>query len=204
MTHTLRQTQEPPVQRGRYRWDPDPPRPSDAPRTLIGAARAGGDAAADEICDQHLPALFALAYMILRDRGRAEIAIIESITDACRPAPGHVHDGDLRRDLARRTYAWCMSWLASTQRPDSSPVPDPRTLPPGSALAAMAGLEIIGAQQRAAAALVLYGKHTYGEAADVLKVPARTLAGQLSSVMRDYRAAGEPTPERAARPPNLS
>ncbi|WBQ03878.1 hypothetical protein [Kribbella sp. CA-293567] len=125
----------------------------------IGAPVAT-ELAAETICDQHGAALFALASVLVSDRGFAEAAVVNVIsagfpaTSMAVPMPV----AEMRRHLAKRVYLSCGSRPAE-----------------GKAVAA---------QEQTALALTHYGHLTYRAVADLLGLSGAEVARCLESALR--------------------
>lgn len=124
----------------------------------------------EEVWDRHGRSVYALACALLGDEEAAARAVQLGMSDLART--GGVSADEARRSLARHVYRRSQELVA--------PSPRSRQLPP-----AMVWLGQLAHLQRSSLALCMYGGHTHREAAALLGVPALTVAGLLSSGLRE-------------------
>ncbi|MGW0667572.1 hypothetical protein [Streptomyces sp. NPDC002746] len=135
------------------------------------------------VYDRHGDALFSLALLLCRDVDRAVDAVVATVTQACATASDPMSDArrkSLAADLWHR-YASDPGAQASPQSPPPGCLPHPD----GQS----------GEQEQALLGLVLFGCHTYGQAAALIGVSAPSAAVHLRSVLR--RAADVRSDRRA-------
>ncbi|MCM2416166.1 hypothetical protein [Streptomyces sp. RKAG290] len=134
------------------------------------------------VYDHHGDALFSLALLLCRDVDRAVEAVVATVTQACATASDPMPDTkrqSLAADLWRRYAA---DPCAQPSQPDPALRSEPYSDGPS------------GDQDQALLGLVLFGCHTYGQAAALVGVSAPSTAVHLRSVLR--RAAGDVPADR--------
>jgi RNA polymerase sigma-70 factor (ECF subfamily) len=178
---------------------------SEVDARLVQRARRGDDTAFADLMRRHDAALRRLAFHLLDDRDAMDDVLQEVYVKAHRALPGFRSDATLRTWLHRVAYNACMDELRrrrgrihaplteALERPD--PAADPvEALGERSALAA--ALAALPPGERAAVLLVDAAGFDYAAAAEVLGVPAGTVASRLSRARGALRRALETTPDR--------
>jgi len=135
------------------------------------------EAELQDLWDRHGSSVYQLACALLGDTTAAQQAVTMAMSDLADAGPRSVPP--TRRSLVRHVF-WRSQELGSVT---------PRTLrvPP-----TMVWLGELAQLQRACLALCLFGGHTHREAAGLLDVPPATVAGMLTSGLRElgHLAAG--------------
>lgn len=145
---------------------------------------------AEQLCDDHVVALYALAYLLTSRRDLATYVVAGAIDDlSARPEPDCREDRvDIRSELARLIYLGSRALeRGAPQEPfpvhDEGAADEPRSTP-----TAMTSLEALPDQQREAIALCLYGGQSYRDTAELLGLPAESVAGLLASGLHELAA----------------
>jgi len=132
----------------------------------------------EELWERHGRAVYALACALLGDEAAAEQAVTLAIRDLARS--GNSASTNTHRSLARHVYLRSQAIAGETTGPQELP----RT---------MVWLGQLAQLQRTCLALCVFGGHTHREAASLLGLPPRTVAGLLRSGLHELgRAAPEP------------
>jgi DNA-directed RNA polymerase specialized sigma24 family protein len=173
---------------GSYRAGAEPRSARFDERALVRLALRGDVSAPGQIFDRHGTALFSLACTLLGDHEDAESVVVEVIVAACSKPGATRPGGSLRHELARLTYLRCVR-LGTRDEVRPVQLSDLTESGHGSAIAVMTELWIAARRQRAAIALVKFGDYTCPEVADLLGLPAATVAGLLRSGLRDLQVA---------------
>jgi hypothetical protein len=124
-----------------------------------------------DLWDHHGTAVYALACAVLGEERAAMQAVTLGMTDVAR-SHDSVAARDARRSLSRHVYCRSLAVLGDPSLP--------RHLPP-----AMLWVADMAPLQRACLALCCFGGHTYTEAAELLGVPAVTVAELLTAGLRE-------------------
>lgn len=132
--------------------------------------------------DRHGDALFSLALLLCRDVDRAVDAVVATATQAHTMASGSMPDAERQR-LAADLWRRCAD-VPHSRLPQANPV----------SLHDVDRSDASSEQEQALLGLVLFGCHTYGQAAARIGLSAPTAAAHLRSVLR--RAAGPPSQHR--------
>src|SRR5581483_9518533 len=142
------------------------------------------------------PGLRGLAFRLLGDRTRMDDALQEAYVKAYRALPGFRGESSPGTWLYRIAYNACLDELKRTRavvdlesvRERAQPAPDPaETLSTRETLAQAIGA--LPPEDRAAVLLVDAEGFDYGSAAEVLGIPAGTVASRLSRARRALRQA---------------
>jgi hypothetical protein len=135
-----------------------------------GSAGLSPQAQLEDLWERHGRAAYALACALLGNEAAASRAVTLAMTDLAQS--GEFASGNPRRSLARHVYWRSLELVRET----------PRTLrlPPS-----MVWLGQLAQLQRACLALCLFGGHTHREAAGLLGVPSMTVAGLLTSGLKE-------------------
>ena len=179
-------------------------------RTLVEAARSGDEEAFASIARGSADRLFAVAHRILRDVGRAEDAVQQTLVTAWRELPGlrevERFDAWIHRILvhacyaeARRARRWSANVRVLSIDGPATPRHDPRTSSTRDALDR--GFRRLPPEQRAVFVLHHYLGLPLGEIAEHARRPARH--GQIEAPLRNSAASGRPsrpTPGRRPQP----
>lgn len=142
---------------------------SSATTSAAGSEITPVQAMAVEAWERHGAAAYALACALLGDEQAASRAVTRAMADFVLTP---VSPDEARRTLARHVYRRCEELAENT----------PRTLrlPP-----AMVWIGQLAQAQRTCLALCLYGGHTHREAAALVGLSPVTVAGLLSSGLRE-------------------
>lgn len=179
-----------------------PPRsiPSDRELVRLVARACDGDGAAFGAVLRHYDSrLRALAFRLLGDSDLTDDVLQEAYVKAYRALPRFRGEADLGTWLYRIAYNACMDELRRGRREDlplemaeraASPGGDPGERA-GEAAALSDALAALPAQDRAAVLLVDRDGLPYARAAEVLGVPAGTVASRLNRARAALRAALE-------------
>lgn len=164
-------------------------------RTLA-RARRGDERAFAALVRHYDPGLRGLAFRLLGDRTRMDDALQEAYVKAYRALPGFRGESSPGTWLYRIAYNACLDELKRTRavvdlesvRERAQPAPDPaETLSTRETLAQAIGA--LPPEDRAAVLLVDAEGFDYGSAAEVLGIPAGTVASRLSRARRALRQA---------------
>ena len=125
----------------------------------------------EDLWDHHGRSVYALACALLGDEAAATQAVTLGMSDLAHSTES-VSEKDARRSLARHVY-----WRSQELADETS-----RTLqlPP-----AMVWLGQLAQLQRACLALCIFGGHTHRETAGLLGVPPLTVAGLVTSGLKE-------------------
>lgn len=134
---------------------------------------------AERLIDDHAGSLFAAACLILTDRDAAVSSTVEAFRAAwSAPVRGACNPG--RRELVRYLYLECQHRLAAGSTTNAQ-----EPSPEGSGWAMMAALGLLSQHQRSVLALGLYGELTYQQIADLVDLPAPTVADLIRSGLHE-------------------
>jgi len=140
------------------------------------------------LLEDHGPALYSLAFIILGERDQAEAAVVQVLLEA-RDRPLLDAHADSRRHLARCVYVRCTRARLGPGR-GAGDLPSGRHRPDdSSATTIITRLAELSEQQRAAIALSLYGDHTTTHIADLMSLPAPVVADLLRSGLHELASA---------------
>ena len=177
--------------------------------TVLDRARAGDHEAFTAVIRHYDPGLRALAYRLLGDRERMDDALQEAYVKAFRALPGFRGDSSLGTWLYRIAYNACLDELDRDRELHELPLAESPELPdPRADLAESVttrrqltdGLAQLTPTDRAAVLLVDAHGFDYRTAAEVLDVPAGTIASRLNRARAALRRAlGKPTEGIARR-----
>lgn len=136
-----------------------------------------------------------MAYLICQDSEQASDALVEAIADATDAAPLLIGGKRMTHDLARLTLLACAEIVPTVYQPvQNAPVDDPPSL--------QEWMSCLEPHRRALLALVMYGDHTYDEAAALLRVESDSAAWALRVTLRSFPSTACP-PARQAGPESL-
>ena len=150
--------------------------PAPDPSELAAARRSF----AEQAWGRQGATLFRLAHLVCQDEGQASTALVHAFATVSSAGPPFPAGRQLTRELARSTVLACTETMPALSGPATTSEP----LEEG-------GLPLRG---RALLALVVYGEHTYREAATVLHTDREAAAQELRSALRsvaDGRDIGE-------------
>jgi RNA polymerase sigma-70 factor, ECF subfamily len=166
-------------------------------QALVEAARSGDEEAFASIARGSADRLFAVAYRILRDVGRAEDAVQQALVTAWRELPALREAGRfeawIHRILVHACYAEAQrasKWSANVV---ALPMDGPST--PDDTLTVVTrdlldrGFSRLPTEQRAAFVLHHYLGWSVGEIAENLGVPSETIRSRLRYATSTLRAA---------------
>ncbi len=168
-------------------------------RTLIEAARSGDEEAFTSIARGSADRLFAVAYRILRDVGRAEDAVQQTLVSAWRQLPElrevDRFDAWIHRILVHACYAEAKrarNWSANVRvlSVDGPAIPD-TTLSVATRDALDRGFRRLPPEQRAVFVLHHYLGWPLHEIGETLGVPLGTVKSRLHYATSSLRAALE-------------
>ena len=164
---------------------------------LVEAARSGDDEAFASIARSSADGLFAVAYRILRDVGRAEDAVQQALVTAWRELPAlrdiARFEAWIHRILVHACYAEAKRAAKWSANVVALPLEGPAT--PDAALsietrdAMDRGFRRLPPEQRAAFVLHHYLGWSVGEIAENLGVPTETIKSRLRYATSTLRAA---------------
>ncbi len=168
-------------------------------RALVEAARSGDEEAFASIARGSADRLFGIAHRILRDTGRAEDAVQQTLVKAWKELPGlresDRFDAWIHRILvhacyaeAKRASAWSANVVALTIEGPSTP---DSTLGVETRDALERGFRRLPPEQRACFVLHHYLGWPLGEIAETLEVPLGTIKSRLHYATATLRAALE-------------
>lgn len=177
---------------------------------LVEAARSGDEEAFASIARGSADRLYAVAYRILRDVGRAEDAVQQTLVTAWRELPGlravDRFDAWIHRILVHACYAewnraarWSANVVALPLEGPSSPDP---TVDVATRDALERGFRRLPPEQRAVFVLHHYLGWPLSEIAGTLGIPVGTVKSRLHYATSSLRAALEAdarTPATASR-----
>jgi RNA polymerase sigma-70 factor (ECF subfamily) len=166
-------------------------------RTLVEAARSGDEEAFASIARGSADRLFAVAHRILRDVGRAEDAVQQTLVSAWRELPGlrevERFDAWLHRLLVNACYAEARRarrWSANVRAlPIDGPAAADTTLDVILRDTLDRGFRRLPIEQRAVFILHHYLGWQLNEVADTLGVPLGTVKSRLHYATNSLRAA---------------
>ena len=168
-------------------------------RTLIEAARSGNEEAFASIARGSADRLFAVAHRILRDVGRAEDAVQQTLVTAWRELPGlrevERFDAWIHRILVHACYAEAKRarrWSANVRMlPVDGPATPDTTLGVATRDALDRGFRRLPPDQRAVFVLHHYLGWPLAEIAETLGVPLGTVKSRIHYATSTLRAALE-------------
>jgi RNA polymerase sigma-70 factor, ECF subfamily len=172
-------------------------RPDVAP-DVVDRARRGDQEAFAELIRHYDRGLRALAYRLLGDRDRMDDALQEAYVKAFRALPRFRGESKLGTWLYRIAYNACLDELERSRRLVQLPLDDlgeraAPTIDPVEAAAAHRDLEAalgsLSPEERAAVLLVDADGFDYRDAAEILGVPAGTIASRLNRARTALRTA---------------
>jgi RNA polymerase sigma-70 factor (ECF subfamily) len=166
---------------------------------LVEAARSGDEEAFASIARGHADRLFAVAHRILRDVGRAEDAVQQTLVTAWRELPAlrdvERFEAWLHRILVHACYAEARRasrWTANVVAlPVEGPATRDATLDVVTRDALDRGFRRLPTDQRAAFVLRHYLGWSVAEIGESLGVPAETVKSRLRYATATLRAALE-------------
>jgi RNA polymerase sigma factor (sigma-70 family) len=176
-------------------------------RDLVEQARRGDREAFTVLVHQVSDALFAVAYRILRDSGRAEDALQNALVIAWRRLP-HLRDADrfeawIHRILVHACYDESQRGRQWTARIRVLPVDGPTTADQSASIADRDELERafrrLPIDQRAVFVLHHYLGLRLVEIAELLEIPTGTARSRLHYATRGLRDALTAEPEPAVQ-----
>lgn len=132
----------------------------------VGASTALAD------CDRHGDALFSLALLLCRDVDRAVEAVVATVTQSCATASDAMPEAKRQSLAADMWHRYAGDLAPRPQHPDL-------VLPSGVHSAGPSRQ-----QEQALLGLILFGCHTYGQAAALIGVSVPSAAAHLRSVLR--------------------
>lgn len=179
-------------------------------RALVEAARSGDEEAFASIARGSADRLFVIAHRILRDFGRAEDAVQQTLVTAWRELPGlreaERFDAWIHRILVNACYAEAKraaQWSASVvELPLDGPATPDTTLSIATRDALDRGFRRLPPEQRAVFVLHHHLGWPLGEIADTLGVPLGTVKSRMhyaTSTLRAALDADARTPTPASR-----
>ena len=167
------------------------------PHELVLRARSGDHEAFSELASASIGRLYAIAYLILRDRDRAQDAVQVSLVSAWKDMralrdPG-AWDAWLHRLCVRACYKLARAErrqneveLAVLRAPDPTPAADP-SLSVAERDAMEHELGRLPIDQRAVMVLHFYADLTLEQAAEILAIPTGTAKSRLHRGLRTLR-----------------
>jgi RNA polymerase sigma-70 factor, ECF subfamily len=166
-------------------------------RALVEAARSGDEEAFASLARGSADRLFAVAHRILRDVGRAEDAVQQTLVTAWRELPGlreaERFEAWIHRILVHACYAEARrasTWSANVVAlPIEGPSTPDSTLDVVTRDALERGFRRLPPEQRAVFVLHHYLGWSLGEIAESLGVPIGTLKSRLHYATSTLRAA---------------
>jgi RNA polymerase sigma-70 factor (ECF subfamily) len=170
----------------------------DVETAVLDRARRGDHEAFAIVVRHYDPALRALAYRLLGSRDRMDDALQEAYVKAFRALPRFRGQSQLGTWLHRIVFNACLDELGRLRRVDAVPLEDaPETLAPDPDHAdLLAGREQLAdalaslpPHDRAAVLLVDGQGFDYAAAAEVLGIPAGTVASRLNRARATLRRA---------------
>ncbi|MET1232904.1 MAG: RNA polymerase sigma factor [Candidatus Limnocylindrales bacterium] len=183
-------------------------------RSLVLAARSGDEEAFASLARGSADRLFAIAHRILRDVGRAEDAVQQTLVTAWRELPGlrevDRYEAWLHRILVRACYAEAKrarSWTTNVRvLPANGPASRDTTQDVVDRDTLDRGFRRLPPEQRAIFVFHHYLGLTLAEIADTLDVPLGTVKSRLhyatnalqAALEADARTADPPSRERMA------
>jgi RNA polymerase sigma-70 factor (ECF subfamily) len=167
----------------------------------VARARRGDEAAFAALVRHYDAGLRALAFRLLGDRTRMDDALQEAYVGAYRALPGFRGDASLGTWLYRIAYNACLDELRRTR--DVVPLDGIRDRAsvgrdPLDALALRDALAELPVDDRAAVLLVDAQGFDYRSAAEVLGIPAGTVASRLNRARAALRRALREQPKGAS------
>jgi RNA polymerase sigma-70 factor (ECF subfamily) len=168
-------------------------------RALVDAARSGDEEAFASIARSTADRLFAVAHRILRDTGRAEDAVQQTLVTAWRELPrlreSERFEAWIHRILVNACYAEAKrasSWSANVMvLPIEGPSTPDTTLSVEMRDALDRGFRRLPTEQRAVFVFHHYLGWSLGEIADGLGIPLGTVKSRLHYATSTLRAALE-------------
>jgi RNA polymerase sigma-70 factor (ECF subfamily) len=167
----------------------------------VTRARRGDEAAFAALVRHYDPGLRALAFRLLGDRTRMDDALQEAYVGAYRALPRFRGDASLGTWLYRIAYNACLDELRRTR--DVVPLERVRDRAAGGGdpvdgLALREALAELPVEDRAAVLLVDAQGFDYRSAAEVLGIPAGTVASRLNRARAALRRALQEQPKGAS------
>jgi RNA polymerase sigma-70 factor (ECF subfamily) len=162
---------------------------------VVAGAQRGDQAAFREIIDHYEERLRLLAFQLLRDRERMNDALQDTFVKAYRGLPGFRGDASLGTWLYRICYRVCLDYLRKERSDPLFEAVDEQMADPDDGIhrfalreQVMRAVAALPLEQRVVLLLIEHAGYDYEGVAEILDIPAGTVASRLSLARKAVRS----------------